>query len=110
MRRPRVQVPSPAPDNSSLAAAQGTSAAVARSEPGYPARGRSLLRATRCARRRSEREAKGPGFGADCGFGSQEGTMDRHDRIEEQLARVPLFEGLSKKELKLVSQLATPLE
>ena len=36
--------------------------------------------------------------------------MDRHDRIEEQLAQVPLFEGLSKKELKLVSQLATPLE
>src|SRR5260221_8216129 len=49
-------------------------------------------------------------FEADCGFGSQEGTMDRHDRIEEQLARVPVFEGLSKKELKLVSQLATPLE
>jgi CRP-like cAMP-binding protein len=36
--------------------------------------------------------------------------MDRHDRIEEQLAKVPLFEGLSKKELRLVSQLATPLE
>jgi len=36
--------------------------------------------------------------------------MDRHDRIEQQLAEVPLFEGLSKKELKLVSQLATPLE
>ena len=36
--------------------------------------------------------------------------MDRHDRIEQQLAQVPLFEGLSKKELKLVSQLATPLE
>jgi len=36
--------------------------------------------------------------------------MDRHDRIEQKLAEVPLFEGLSKKELKLVSQLATPLE
>ena len=36
--------------------------------------------------------------------------MDRHDRIEQQLAQVPLFEGLSKKELRLVSQLATPLE
>ncbi len=36
--------------------------------------------------------------------------MDRHDRIEEQLARVPLFEGLSKKELQMVAQLATYLE
>ena len=36
--------------------------------------------------------------------------MDRHDRIEEQLARVPLFEGLSKKELRLVAQLSTYLE
>lgn len=36
--------------------------------------------------------------------------MNRHDRVEEQLAQVPLFEGLSKKELKLVSQLATPLQ
>ena len=36
--------------------------------------------------------------------------MDRHDRIEEQLTKVPLFEGLSKKELRLVSRLATPLE
>ena len=35
--------------------------------------------------------------------------MDRHDKIEEQLAKIPLFEGLSKKELRLVSQLATPL-
>jgi hypothetical protein len=33
--------------------------------------------------------------------------MDRHDRIEEQLAQVPLFEGLSKKELRLVAQLST---
>lgn len=36
--------------------------------------------------------------------------MDRHDRIEEQLAKVPLFEGLSKKELRMVAQLATYLE
>jgi CRP/FNR family cyclic AMP-dependent transcriptional regulator len=36
--------------------------------------------------------------------------MDRHDRIEEQLAQVPLFQGLSKKELKMISQLATYLE
>jgi len=35
--------------------------------------------------------------------------MDRHDKIEEKLAEVPLFEGLSKKELRLVSHLATPL-
>jgi CRP-like cAMP-binding protein len=40
----------------------------------------------------------------------QEATVDRHDRIEEQLAEVPLFEGLSKKELKLVAQLSTYLE
>jgi CRP/FNR family cyclic AMP-dependent transcriptional regulator len=36
--------------------------------------------------------------------------MDRHDRIEERLAQVPLFQGLSKKELKMISQLATYLE
>jgi CRP/FNR family cyclic AMP-dependent transcriptional regulator len=36
--------------------------------------------------------------------------VDRHDRIEAQLAAVPLFEGLSKKELKLVAQLSTYLE
>ena len=36
--------------------------------------------------------------------------MDRHERIEEQLAKVPLFSSLSKKELKLISQLATYLE
>ena len=36
--------------------------------------------------------------------------MDRHERIEEQLASVPLFEGLSKKELQLVAQLSTYLE
>ncbi|MFI5046945.1 MAG: cyclic nucleotide-binding domain-containing protein [Acidimicrobiia bacterium] len=36
--------------------------------------------------------------------------VDRHDRIEEQLARVPLFEGLSNKELRLVAHLSTYLE
>jgi CRP-like cAMP-binding protein len=36
--------------------------------------------------------------------------MDRHDRIDEQLAKVPLFQELSKKELRLISQLATYLE
>lgn len=35
---------------------------------------------------------------------------DRHDRIGEELARVPLFEGLSRKELELVAQLSTYLE
>lgn len=33
-----------------------------------------------------------------------------HERIEEQLARVPLFEGLSRRELKSVAQLSTYLE
>ncbi len=36
--------------------------------------------------------------------------MDRHERIDEQLAQVPLFSSLSKKELRQISQLATPLE
>ncbi len=36
--------------------------------------------------------------------------MDRHEQIDERLARVPLFQGLSKKELRLISQLATYLE
>ncbi|HEX9467009.1 MAG TPA: cyclic nucleotide-binding domain-containing protein [Acidimicrobiia bacterium] len=36
--------------------------------------------------------------------------MDRQNRIDEQLAGVPLFQGLSKKELRLISQLATYLE
>ncbi|SRR5712692_2693707 len=36
--------------------------------------------------------------------------MDRHDRVEDQLARVPLFQGLSKKEMRLISQLATYLD
>jgi CRP/FNR family cyclic AMP-dependent transcriptional regulator len=36
--------------------------------------------------------------------------MDRQARIEEQLAQVPLFSSLSKKEIGQISQLATPLE
>ena len=36
--------------------------------------------------------------------------MNRHDRIDEHLANVPLFEGLSKKALRLISQLATQIE
>jgi CRP-like cAMP-binding protein len=36
--------------------------------------------------------------------------MNRHDRLDEHLARVPLFEGLSKKQLRLISQLATELD
>ena len=36
--------------------------------------------------------------------------MDRHDRIEQRLAEVPLFAGLSKKELRTIAQLATYLE
>ena len=36
--------------------------------------------------------------------------MDRHERIDEQLSHVPLFSSLSKKELRLISQLATYLE
>jgi CRP-like cAMP-binding protein len=36
--------------------------------------------------------------------------MDRQARIEEQLAQVPLFASLSKKEIRQISQLATPLE
>ena len=35
--------------------------------------------------------------------------MDRQARIEEQLAEVPLFSSLSKKEIRQISQLATPL-
>jgi len=38
------------------------------------------------------------------------GRMHRHDRLDEHLAAVPLFEGLSKKQLRLISQLATELE
>jgi CRP-like cAMP-binding protein len=36
--------------------------------------------------------------------------MDRQARIEEQLALVPLFSSLSKKEIRQISNLATPLE
>ncbi len=36
--------------------------------------------------------------------------MDRQARIEEQLAQVPLFSSLSKKEIRQISQLATPLD
>jgi CRP/FNR family transcriptional regulator, cyclic AMP receptor protein len=37
-------------------------------------------------------------------------VMDRHARIDEQLAAVPLFEGLSKKQLRRISSLMTRLE
>src|SRR5689334_17028261 len=36
--------------------------------------------------------------------------MDRHAYIDERLAEIPLFEGLSKKELSHISSLATRLE
>ena len=36
--------------------------------------------------------------------------MDRHARIDEQLAAVPLFEGLSKKELRRISSLMTRID
>jgi CRP-like cAMP-binding protein len=36
--------------------------------------------------------------------------MDRHAWIDEQLAAVPLFEGLSKKQLRRISSLMTRLE
>jgi CRP-like cAMP-binding protein len=36
--------------------------------------------------------------------------MDRHERIEERLKDVPLFAGLSSKELRLIAHLATYLE
>ena len=36
--------------------------------------------------------------------------MDRHERIEQRLKDVPLFAGLSSKELKLIAHLATYLE
>ena len=38
------------------------------------------------------------------------GLKHRHDDLDEHLAAVPLFEGLSKKQLRLISQLATELE
>jgi CRP/FNR family transcriptional regulator, cyclic AMP receptor protein len=37
-------------------------------------------------------------------------VMDRHAWIDEQLAAVPLFEGLSKKQLRWISSLMTRLE
>ena len=36
--------------------------------------------------------------------------MDRHTYIDERLAQIPLFQGLSKKELRNLSSLATRLE
>jgi CRP/FNR family cyclic AMP-dependent transcriptional regulator len=36
--------------------------------------------------------------------------MDRHAWIDERLATVPLFEGLSKKQLRRISVLMTPLD
>jgi CRP/FNR family cyclic AMP-dependent transcriptional regulator len=36
--------------------------------------------------------------------------MHRHDVLDEHLGRVPLFVGLSKKQLRLVSQLARQLK
>ena len=36
--------------------------------------------------------------------------MDRHAYIDERLAQIPLFQGLSKKELRHISSLATRLE
>jgi CRP/FNR family cyclic AMP-dependent transcriptional regulator len=36
--------------------------------------------------------------------------MHRHDVLDKHLADVPLFQGLSKKQLRLISQLATELE
>jgi CRP/FNR family transcriptional regulator, cyclic AMP receptor protein len=36
--------------------------------------------------------------------------MDRHAYIDERLAEIPLFAGLSKKELRRISGLATRLE
>jgi CRP/FNR family transcriptional regulator, cyclic AMP receptor protein len=37
-------------------------------------------------------------------------VMDRHAWIDEQLAAVPLFEGLSKKQLRRISSLMTRLD
>jgi CRP/FNR family transcriptional regulator, cyclic AMP receptor protein len=39
-----------------------------------------------------------------------EGVMHRNVWIDERLAQVPLFEGLSKKQLELVSTIATRLD
>jgi CRP/FNR family transcriptional regulator, cyclic AMP receptor protein len=37
-------------------------------------------------------------------------TVDRHAWIEEQLAQVPLFEGLSRKQLRRISSLMTRID
>jgi CRP-like cAMP-binding protein len=36
--------------------------------------------------------------------------MHRHDVLDKHLETVPLFQGLSKKQLRLISQLATELD
>jgi CRP-like cAMP-binding protein len=36
--------------------------------------------------------------------------MDRRDWVDERLAAVPLFAGLSKKQLRRISSLMTPIE
>jgi CRP-like cAMP-binding protein len=36
--------------------------------------------------------------------------MNRHAKIDERLAQIPLFQGLGKKDLRLVSSLATRLD
>src|SRR5690348_13922196 len=36
--------------------------------------------------------------------------MHRHDVLDQHLATVPLFQNLTKKQLRLISQLATELE
>jgi CRP/FNR family transcriptional regulator, cyclic AMP receptor protein len=36
--------------------------------------------------------------------------MDRHARIDDQLAAVPLFEGLSRKQLRRISSLMTRID
>jgi CRP-like cAMP-binding protein len=40
----------------------------------------------------------------------KEWTMHRHDVLDKHLATVPLFHDLSKKQLRLISQLATELD
>ena len=39
-----------------------------------------------------------------------EWAMHRHDVLDNHLATIPLFQDLSKKQLRLISQLATQLE
>jgi CRP/FNR family cyclic AMP-dependent transcriptional regulator len=36
--------------------------------------------------------------------------MHRHEVLAQHLAGVPLFDGLSKKQLRMISQVSTPLE